>query len=310
MPSCQKLRSLMFGSTAVAALRHRIRDWKASAELHQRICAYLEAAPKPRPDPVQLPAPSSLAIVVACWGHAAFLETMFTSLRNQTRPPEEIVLVDDHSPDGSGEILRQLVAGTDTAASTRYSVISNDRTLGQAASLNAAIAAVSTDLVMILNADDYLMHDVAEVMLNLFARYPDVALIGATCVQFSTDDELRAAPKLISGRVPGGGPQLTVRTPADVRRYRKKNDLNMTHSGMGFRRSAWQLVGGYYPNPEDRLVRNDDRDFELRINCRYPVAVSLEIPFSFWRRNSGVGGDRQYGSVPRGSDDIGRVDAG
>ena len=91
----------MLGSHRVAAMRHRIGKWKTRSEISQhRISAYLQASAKLNPAQRQPPNPSSIAIVVSCYEHAPFLETMFASLTNQTHRPDEVVLIDDQSPDG------------------------------------------------------------------------------------------------------------------------------------------------------------------------------------------------------------------
>jgi len=78
---------------------------------------------------------------------------------------------------------------------------------------------------MILNADDYLMHDALEVTLALFASYPEVALMGARAIhfdsdRFDSDRELEAAPKTIRAYAGANGLSLVVHEPADVRTYR------------------------------------------------------------------------------------------
>ncbi len=230
----------------------------------------------------------TLALVVPCYGHARFLETMLKSITNQTRVPDEVIIVDDCSPDGSGDVLERLIGTLEENDRQRYRLLRNDRNLGQAASLNRAIGDARSDLIMILNDDDYLMHDAAEVSLTLFGRYPEVVLIGGTSIHFTGDDELARADKNISSHVDIAALTLDVRCSQDVLTYRSYNDLNMTHSGCCFLKSAWERAGGYYPDKRKRLVPFSDRDFQLRVNALFPVAVSHDVPFSFWRSDSSV----------------------
>jgi hypothetical protein len=55
-------------------------------------------------------------------------------------------------------------------------------------------------------------------------------------------------------------------------------------------KTAWEAVGGYRVAKEQRVVPFSDRDFQLRINAIWPVAVAYETPFSFWRRDASVDG--------------------
>ena len=232
-------------------------------------------------------APTGLAVVIPCYGHAAFLHDMLDSLLAQTRSPDEVIFVDDHSPDATWEVLTTLIAAHPELAGGHISVLRNDRNMGQAASLNRGISNASSDLIMIVNDDDYLMHDAIESTLTRFGQYRDVALIGAHCIYFAGDEELAAAPKLSSAYTAPGLP-LVVHRPEEVSRYRNYNDLNMTHTGSCFLKVAWEAVGGYRVRKAERVVPFSDRDFQLRVNAVWPVAVAYETPIALWRRDSSV----------------------
>jgi GT2 family glycosyltransferase len=234
--------------------------------------------------------PETISVVVPCFGHAAYLPLAIESLRRQTCGPQVVVFVDDDSPDETREVLRSSSSDWVDNAKCEVRVLTNPTNLGQTASLNRAISEVDTDLVMILNDDDYLMHDAVEVVLHLFAMNPELGLIGATCVPFSGDDALAQFSKSIIEVSTDREPRLTFYPSSGVHAYRQGNDLNMTHSGSTFRRSAWAQVGGYYPNKKERVVRFSDRDFQIRVNALFPVAVSESVPFSFWRTDSSVDG--------------------
>lgn len=122
----------------------------------------------------------------------------------------------------------------------------------------------------------------------LFAALPEIALAGGTSIHFGTDSELDTRPRLRAEHAREGTDRIEIRQPSDVRRYRRYNDLNMTHSGSCFTKSAWQAAGGYYPDQRARLVPFSDRDFQIRLNALFPVALSPDAPFSFWRRGSSV----------------------
>jgi glycosyltransferase involved in cell wall biosynthesis len=235
--------------------------------------------------------PRSLAVVVPCFEHASYLPQTFESLVAQTRPPDEAIFVDDGSPDDSGEVIRRLFAAHPSPRGGHYSLLVNDRNLGQAASLNRAISAASSDLIMILNDDDYLMHDAVESMLALFGQYRDVALIGAHSIHFEGNEAWAAAQKVSTAYAEPGLP-LVVHRPEDVAGYRNYTDLNMTHSGSTFLKVAWEAVGGYQVDKKRRVVPFSDRDFQLRVNAAWPVAVADKTPYSFWRSDSSVDRDR------------------
>jgi glycosyltransferase involved in cell wall biosynthesis len=212
---------------------------------------------------------------------------MFESIVAQTHRPDEVIFVDDCSPDETSTILAALIATQQGVDGGHFELLANDRNMGQAASLNRGIAAAKSELIMILNDDDYLMHDALESILVLFGQYREVALIGAHCIYFAGHEELAAAPKVTTAYAAPGLP-LTVQRPEDVPGYRNYNDLNMTHSGSCFYKVAWEAVGRYRPDRAQRIVPFSDRDFQLRVNAVWPVAVAYETPFTLWRSDSSV----------------------
>jgi hypothetical protein len=69
----------------LAMYGRRIRAWACGPEVSQRrISKYLKSAAKMGPVQRRPPSPDSIATVVACYGHAPFLERMFESLTRQT----------------------------------------------------------------------------------------------------------------------------------------------------------------------------------------------------------------------------------
>ena len=228
-----------------------------------------------------------IAIVVPCYGHAPFLKEMFESIKRQTLAPDQVIFVVDYSPDSSIKILEELIREYQSQTNAELILLSNEKNLGQAASLNKGIEYSSCDLIMILNDDDYLMHDSIETAIQLLGKYPQAALLGGHSLHFSSA-QLANTPKVIQAICPLDRIEIDFRPAEKALQYRKYNDINMTHSGSCFYKSAWQAIGGYYPDKSERLVHFSDRDFQLRMNALFPVALSNITPLSCWRNDSSV----------------------
>ncbi len=82
----------------------------------------------------------------------------------QTRQPEKMIFVVDQSLDNSVEILSMLIKQLQDKTISQFKILENTSNLSQATSLNRGIALADTELVMILNDGDYLMHDCVEMM--------------------------------------------------------------------------------------------------------------------------------------------------
>lgn len=75
-----------------------------------------------------------------------------------------MIFVVDQSLDNSVEILSMLIKQLQDKTISQFKILENTSNLSQATSLNRGIALADTELVMILNDGDYLMHDCVEMM--------------------------------------------------------------------------------------------------------------------------------------------------
>ena len=98
------------------------------------------------PGSAEIP-PVSLSVVIPCRNGARFLAQTLRAALNQTRPPDEIVVVDDGSTDASRAIAE--------AFGPPVRVLSGPAE-GAAVARNAGAAAATGDLLMFLDADDLL----------------------------------------------------------------------------------------------------------------------------------------------------------
>jgi len=235
------------------------------------------------------PEPDSLCIVVPCYSHASFLEPMFSSILAQSNAPDEVVFVVDASPDESYHILNTLIQKHQAAFAGKFILLNNQTNIGQAASINKAVEAAVSSLIMILNDDDYLMHDVVSIIKGIFSHNKNIFMIGGHCVLLKSESQLVAASK-ISG-FDGNFNQLPLllSSPEATKNYCNYNDINITHSGSTFFKGAWRYCGGYYSDKKRRVVPFSDRDFQLRLNSIFPLGiVPKDYPLSFWRDYTSV----------------------
>lgn len=88
---------------------------------------------------------ASIGIVIPCYRQSHWLGTALQSLREQTDPAEEIVVVDDGSPDETVQV----------AAEHGVSLL-RQTNLGLSQARNTGLRALSTEWVLFLDADDWL----------------------------------------------------------------------------------------------------------------------------------------------------------
>jgi cellulose synthase/poly-beta-1,6-N-acetylglucosamine synthase-like glycosyltransferase len=227
------------------------------------------------------------AIVVPCYNHAEFLPQAFRSIEAQTLPPSEVILTDDHSTDATWQVLSELAAATQLPRGT-VKTHRNSRNLGQCATLNGAVGRAASDVIVVLNDDDYLMHDALEWIDFVFRTHPTVGLVGARGVHVASQVRLDNLKKSVTAALISSDLAVHISDPVAARSYSSARQLDMCHSGSAFLKQVWEAVGGYYPEKDRRVVFPSDRDFQLRVNCLCPVAVVMDGAFAFWRVGTSV----------------------
>lgn len=99
-----------------------------------------------------------VSVLITCYNYEAYVAEAIDSVLAQSRPPDEIVVIDDGSSDGSVSVIRTY------GDKVRLLVQPNQ---GQIAATNHIYAHSTGDIVMFLDADDLLMpHAVAEVVAH------------------------------------------------------------------------------------------------------------------------------------------------
>jgi cellulose synthase/poly-beta-1,6-N-acetylglucosamine synthase-like glycosyltransferase len=200
-------------------------------------------APPPPPPPAGVR--PSLAVVIAAYNEAAVLAGTIAALLAQTDPPDEILLADDGSTDGTAELLHTY--GLATPAQGDISPAGSLRWLraphgGKARTLNRALGYLQSELVLTVDADTKLAPDAIAAMRNAFAATP--GLVAATGVLTPACD----------GGI-GGRLFQWFQTYEYIRNFlgryawsRLDSLLLISGAFAGFRRDAVILVGGFDPD--------------------------------------------------------------
>jgi glycosyltransferase involved in cell wall biosynthesis len=88
-----------------------------------------------------------VSVVIPCYRDSATLARALASLESQTRRADEVIVVDDCSPEG--EMIQQVIAGF---PGTKY--VRNAENLGLAGTRNRGLQEATGDIVAFLDADD------------------------------------------------------------------------------------------------------------------------------------------------------------
>jgi glycosyltransferase involved in cell wall biosynthesis len=204
------------------------------------------------------PDPASISVIIPCHNYGRFLADAVGSVRDQTRPADEIVIVDDGSTDGSVELAR-LVMSDDPSAR----LVTRPTAGGPSVARNDGWRASSGALLVFLDADDRLSPTYLADLARALEQGPaDVAYAGE--VLFGAEQGSRRPP------------------PFSRRSLHRENFINV--SAM-VRRSVLESSGGFDPT----FDRHGREDWELWIRCiaAGARAVPVDTCHLGYRRHAG-----------------------
>ena len=203
------------------------------------------------------------AVVVPSWNGLRWLPGLFASLGAQTRPPDEVIVVDNGSTDGSLEWL----------ASADATVIALGENTGFAVAANRGIAAASHDVVALVNTDVELDPDWLERVVARFAE-DGVGAVATKMVLLDEPGVLDDCGDVL--RRDGVAEQVGHGRRDDGRWDARRDVFSACAGAAGFRREAVTGVGGF---DERYFAYLEDVDLGLRLRlagwrCVYEPAVA------------------------------------
>ena len=118
----------------------------------------------------------SASILLLCYRDAPYIRAALESALAQTVPCE-IIVSNDASDDGTFELAQEMVANY--RGPHRVSVRRNERNLGVAAHVNAAVPLTHGDIVVMMAGDDISYPHRVATILEAFQRRPQATVLGS-----------------------------------------------------------------------------------------------------------------------------------
>lgn len=196
-----------------------------------------------------------VAVVIPAHNAAPYLQFALDSVQQQTERPEQVIVVDDGSTDGTAEIAERCGA-----------TVLRQAQRGPAAARNCGLAAATAEFVAFLDADDWYALDKIERSVG-HLRELDAACVAtdAWMVRGDRVERRKNARRIVP----------TVLTMETLLRGNP-----VVCSTVVARRQAVVAAGGFDENPD--LITTEDYDLWLRLAHKEPVAY-LGEPLTFFR---------------------------
>lgn len=191
----------------------------------------------------------TITAVIPCYNYGRYLPDATRAVLTQEAVEARVIIVDDASPDGSGDVARELAAGD-----ARISVIQHAENAGHIRSYNDGLAAVETEYVTLISADDLVAPGAFARATALMEAFPEVGLVYGRAPWFSTEHPAERD----RSRHPQFWAVWTGR--AWLRRRARAGENAILSPEAVMRTAAVAQLGGY--NPE--LPHSGDLEYWLR----------------------------------------------
>ncbi len=199
-----------------------------------------------------------VSVVVPSYNVSEYLGEAIASIRAQTYPVSEVIVVDDASTDDSADVARRLGATT----------LVQEQNRGPSAARNRGVQAASHEIVAFLDADDAWLPGHLEYCVATLTQHPRVAAVSTSC-------------QLWDGRPVGRALDGQLDLPEDpVVALLEANLIEQT--SVAVRRSSVLDAGGY----DESRRWAEDYDLWLKIAERHRIA-RLWVPGSRHRYRPG-----------------------
>ncbi len=186
-------------------------------------------------------APLTISVISPVYNGERFLAEAIHSVLDQTLPPDEIIVVDDGSTDGTAALIRSL--GTDIRSAYQPNQ-------GPAAARNRGLELAHGEIIAFQDADDLWTEGRLAIQVGRLARHPSVhAVIGRTRFIYEDTAPVEFAALTTAMTLP--------------------HWFLGIHSGL-YRRSAFEVVGQFNAN----LRYHEDLDWFRRARAAGLIFLS------------------------------------
>ncbi len=215
-----------------------------------------------------------VSVVIAAYNYGRFVGKAVESCLNQTRPPKEVIVVDDGSTDNTPEVLASF------GDRIRYLRIPNG---GHSNAKNHGANQATAELIAFLDADDYWEPTKLAQQIPLFSN-PGIGVV-------------------FSGRywVDPEGRDLALEDNRPLYRGEVLQQIFLDNficfSSSVIRRSLWKAVGGM----DNQIVMGPDYDLWLRCatRCRFDYVPAPLVHYRLGHGNMSANKDQVFESALR-----------
>jgi glycosyltransferase involved in cell wall biosynthesis len=205
-----------------------------------------------------------VSVIIPCYNHAHFVRHAIESVRAQTYPDVELILVNDGSTDDVESV----------AAGFPWVRCISQENRGLAAARNIGLARCRGDLVVFLDADERLLPEALEIGVRLLTADPSLGFVAGHSRFITTEGTPLPTEQPLRG---GEDPYLAL-----LRRNSIRNPALVM-----FRRRVLDQAGGF----DSRVDACADYEMYLRISRSHPVGFHTAVVAEYRKHGGNMSGN-------------------
>ncbi len=210
----------------------------------------------------------SVSVVIATYNRAHYLPQALDSLLHQTRPPDEIIVVDDGSTDETAEVAEHY------NKQIRYYRTENR---GKSSALNLGIPLAQSSHIWIFDDDDVALPDALQSHIDFLTAHSETDFSYSTNYVYSGTSDIWQQDKWSLKTIPAW--------PVDLFLIRSMEGINTLFQGMLIPKRCFAEAGPFNPT----LLRAQDSEMLLRLARRFK-ALNIQKPTFVLRDHPGPRG--------------------
>lgn len=224
-----------------------------------------------------------LSIIIPIYNTKEYLERCIGSVLNQMTQEVELILVDDGSTDGSGELC-------DRYASSAVRVI-HQSNMGESEARNRGIREAAGEYVQFLDSDDYIVADALQRITRAIQQRRDVILLNYRVVDAHGIIEQQAECADYDMYLVENGCQAFYEEMLRKKRYHIQPWRSVVKRELLANHDIW-FIGG---------ITNEDSEWSPKIHVLMQHAAVLEEPLVMYQmqRQGNISSVKDFGKLSR-----------
>lgn len=204
----------------------------------------------------------TITVAIPTFNRLSFLKKTIASVQNQTLPPDEILIIDNHSADGTWESLKGLKG---------IKTIRNSNNIGAIKNYNLCLRKAKSEYVTALASDDIILPNFIEKWKSIITKTPKA------CAAFTSAGYIIDEKDRIKGLVRPFSKDIYLPYPQGIKFFWKYLYFTLPLSGWTvFKKDIFRKVGYY-----SYISRAEEADMTLKILREFPVYYCATPLFAY-----------------------------